>query len=373
MADTIRVPGLKQGDIVKVYSAAGENKIGSAQAIAKAGTPVTYEALVSIPQLDPNGTNVYVTVTSTIPANKLESERVAVSYTKAPQSTKPVDTNITITNNAGIPDTVKVTGLAAGDIVKVYSAATGGLAIGSAMALAKSGATITYEALVSVIQLGNTGSTAYVTVTSPSKLESDRAGQTYIDEKVTPKPLVGDINITNNAGLADTTKVTGLKDGDLVKVYKDNTISTTLGVGQTRAIVGTPVTYAVINIFQIGTGAVPLYVTVTNRGSAESQRLLITSDIEAQSSAPIANNILIINNIGTDLIVAYGLTAGDAVKVYSTKTGNPLLTNTVVPSGQTYVVILIKQLGINAGSVNISITGMGKTESTKTNIPFLQQ
>jgi len=46
-------------------------------------------------------------------------------------STAPKEDEVTITNNSGISDTVEVSGLLQGDLVKIYSSASGGKLLGS--------------------------------------------------------------------------------------------------------------------------------------------------------------------------------------------------------------------------------------------------
>ena len=88
------------------------------------------EATVSkTDMLNATGGTAYVTVTK---VNKLESTRTAKTYVTEPVSVAPVAANISATNNKlGVDDKVVVTGLAAGDVVNVYAAATGGTAVGT--------------------------------------------------------------------------------------------------------------------------------------------------------------------------------------------------------------------------------------------------
>ncbi|PHF88969.1 hypothetical protein COI45_28820, partial [Bacillus wiedmannii] len=77
--------------------------------------------------LESTGGTVYVTVTK---PNKDESSRTAVKYTTEPVTTAPAADTITVANNKkAAEDTIKVTGLVAGDIVTVYDAATKGNAV----------------------------------------------------------------------------------------------------------------------------------------------------------------------------------------------------------------------------------------------------
>ncbi|WP_051153502.1 hypothetical protein [Ruminiclostridium papyrosolvens] len=100
-------------------------------------------------------------------------------------SPKPDEANITVTNNAGIADTVKVTSLSVGDVVKVYSPTA---QIGTATVL--SGKT---EAIVSIPQIGSDAGVVYVSVTSVSGLESDKVEKPYIAEATSNYPVADNL------------------------------------------------------------------------------------------------------------------------------------------------------------------------------------
>ncbi|MBC8062225.1 MAG: hypothetical protein H7Y18_16375, partial [Clostridiaceae bacterium] len=161
--DTIVVPSLAIGDIVKVYSAATAGTLlGSATATA-AGS-----LTVNIAQLGTALGNVYVTVTSKA---LLESDRsAAVAYGAEAKSTTPIVANITLANYADIADVITVTGLSAGDIVKVYTVSSGGTVIATSKAVAIGKTGISFN----VAQLGLTSGSVYLSVTSTGKNESDR-------------------------------------------------------------------------------------------------------------------------------------------------------------------------------------------------------
>jgi hypothetical protein len=119
---------------------------------------------------------VYVSLTA---KDKLESKtRTAVFFTSE-TSPAPLATTITVTNAVtGGSDTVKVTGLAEGDIVSVYAVASGGTALGTATVA--SGDT---QATVSGVDMLNAaGGTCYVTVTKVNKWESARTAKLYVKQ-----------------------------------------------------------------------------------------------------------------------------------------------------------------------------------------------
>ena len=164
-ADTVVVPGVAVGDIVKVYSvASGGTAIGTVTATVAGSVTVT------IPQIGAAAGNIYVSRTS---KTLLESDRTAaIAYDAEGKSTILDPTGIIVKNNAvGTADTVVVPSVAVGDIVKVYSAATGGTAIGTVTA------TVAGTVTVTIPQLGTTSGNIYVSVTSKTLLESDRTQQ----------------------------------------------------------------------------------------------------------------------------------------------------------------------------------------------------
>ena len=85
------------------------------------------------------------------------TEQAAVAYNAEAKSTTLDPTKIIVKNNAvGTSDAVVVPGVAVGDIVKVYSVATGGTAIGIATATAAGSVT------VSIPQIGAVSGNIYV-------------------------------------------------------------------------------------------------------------------------------------------------------------------------------------------------------------------
>ena len=108
----------------------------------------------------------------------LESDRTMKAYLGEQISNAPLSGNIAVVNNKiGKPDTITVSGIVATDKVKVYSAATGGVVLGTVTV-----ATSQNMATISITQLGTTSGSVYVSVTSVGKLESARTAQTYTAE-----------------------------------------------------------------------------------------------------------------------------------------------------------------------------------------------
>jgi hypothetical protein len=106
------------------------------------------------------------------------------------------------------------------------------------------------------------------------------------------------------------------------------------------------------------TGLVPGFYEIIGGGNS-----ILWNEISVTSSPVV---ISVKNNpIGTDdTVTVSSLIAGDIVHV-STE-GGTLKGNATVAEGQTTATISIKQLGIGAGTIFITVTSIGKAESTPT-------
>ncbi|WP_261797510.1 hypothetical protein [Bacillus sp. COPE52] len=361
--DVVTVTGVKTGDVVKVYDAATKGtELGKATVGENA-----VEAKVEIGQIAKDAKtkgNVYVSVQG---KGELESTRTVKAY-DAEITVTPAASVIKTANNAtGEEDTITVSKLEAGDVVKVYDAATEGKEIGTATVKAdEAEAVITKKDLFVA-----TGGTVYVTVTKTNKEESARVAVKYATETVTKAPVAGAITVVNNkTGVKDVVTVTGVKTGDVVKVYDAATKGTELG----KATVGENAVEAKVEIGQIAKDAKTkgnVYVSVQGKGELESTRTVKAYDTEI-TAAPNVNNIVVLNNdAGDDIVRVTGLKAGDVVKVYdAVKEGNELKSATVADS-KTAVNVKIPQLGEEAGKVYITVTNVNKEESVRVEKDFI--
>jgi len=359
IADTVTVTGvtgLLEGDVVKVYDTndASAKLLGTSKVLQD-------KAVVSIKQLpDPSsGGVVFVTLTK---SGKTESSRFGKDYSGEPQTAALVTRNITIKNNAGVADTVTVTGLTAGDIIKVYGANDlSAKPLGTATVAKEK-----TEAVVSIKQLGTGVGLAYVTVTSIGERESDPLASSYdIEPKTVISWVTDQIVVVNNSGTADTVTVTGLVAGDIVKVYKGTILLSTSVV---------KVNSAVVSISQLGTGSGTVNVSVTRKEMQESALEPVDYDAEVQSSPPVDADITVVNNVqasSDDTVTVTGLVAGDIIKVYKTSAGGLLWGKATVASGSTEAKLTIRQLGTGAGSVWVTVTSAGKLESTRIEQSYL--
>ncbi|MGW6150616.1 hypothetical protein ACWFN4_24865 [Bacillus mycoides] len=354
--DTIKVTDLTEGDIVKVYNVAKDGEVkATSEAVADGGK----EATIKVEDLlESTGGTVYVTVTK---PNKDESSRTAVKYETEPVTKAPAADTITVANNKkAAEDTIKVTGLAEGDIVTVYDVATKGNALATeTVAQDKTEVEIKKADLLKA-----TGGTVYVSVKGVDGLESSRTAVKY-DTEVSAAPAAKTITVENNKkGAEDTIKVTDLTEGDIVKVYnvaKDGEVKAT---SEAVADGGKEATIKVEDLLESTGGTV--YVTVTKSNKDESSRTAVKYATEV-SEALKANNIVVLNNDGEDDIVRVtGLATGDVVNVYDALTEGEKLGAETVGDKKTAVNVKIKQLGEQAGKVYVTVTKNNKLESART-------
>ncbi|MGH4139883.1 hypothetical protein [Clostridium sp.] len=387
---------LVAGDIVKVYqSPTGGIAIGTATVTSKIITLGSQQiritevkAIANVPQLGSVAGNVYVAVTS---KGLLESDRTKVAYAAEKATViSPRTAGTTLNNAVGTPDTVTITGLEVGDIVKVYLAPIiEGIPLAAATATADKGSNGAI-ATASIPQFGTGAGNVYVTVTSKNFLESDKLIKVpYFGEKRSNTPFVSNITTKNNAvGTTDTVTVTNLQVGDIVKVYSTSTGDGKSTIGEamgtaTATADKSSTAIAKVSISQLGTGGGHIYVSVISKGLLESD---ITEPIvylaEIKSSTPFVYNITTENNAyGTsDTVIVKGLSVGDVVNVYSrstidgtrglgksigTATGvaNTVTTGMVATSTAT---VIIPQIGVAKGNIYISVTSKGCLESNIT-------
>ncbi|EOG8706676.1 hypothetical protein ACLJKH_001024, partial [Bacillus cereus] len=119
--------------------------------------------------------------------------------------------NVKIENKkTGDTDSIQVSELEEGDIIKVYSTLTAKTEmINSKVQSEENTTTIAKKDL-----LDSKGGKVYVTVTKVNKEESARTEVSYKAEPITKAPTAKNITVTNNkADVADTVKVTGVKAG----------------------------------------------------------------------------------------------------------------------------------------------------------------
>jgi hypothetical protein len=348
--DTVKVEGAV-GDVVKVYSdAAITDLLGQATVVKNSASIMV---TVSIDQLGWFSGSIYVTITS---KGQGESEVTKKDYDTEATSDAPDADKIFITNNAGLPDTVKVEA-APGDVVKVYSPVDFWNVLGQAT-VPKGAAAAT----ISIKQLPE-GGKIYVSITSTGKSESAWTEKTYADEIESPPLDAADITVTNNAGIPDTVKVDFIDPGDIIKVYADSSSATIWG----KATVAQGAASATVSIKQLGSMGGNIYVTLTKNGMIESTRIEKGYAAEVKSVAPMADNITVINNAGIPSTVTVDhLLPGDIIKVYEDSKLAILLGQATVAETSASVTVSFTHNGSVAGNVYVTVTINGLLESDGT-------
>ncbi|MBT2618465.1 MULTISPECIES: PPC domain-containing protein [unclassified Bacillus (in: firmicutes)] len=172
--------------------------------------------------------------------------------------------SVQITNYVGKSDSVKVSALAKGDVVKLFDSK------GKIFATSKpaSGSSTTF----SIKQLGKNAGFIYVSNTKSGMLESSRVKVSFKAEPKTPKPSASNITIKNNKGKSDTVIVKGLKKSDVVKLYSSS--------GKYLSSKTSNSSSATITVKQLGKGSGSAYVTVTRPGMNESDKVKKTFKAE---------------------------------------------------------------------------------------------
>jgi len=352
IAGTVTVKGVQTNDVVKIYDSASNGNLLASGTVAADSRSV----VISVTQLNSDGGKIYVSVTS---SGKKESSRTEIKYNAESKSEPANKDNVTITNNSDAADTVEVTGLAAKDVVNVYSSDNDDDLLGTATV-----ADGDSSAIASISQLGTNAGSVWISVKRYGRPESDRVNVAYAAESVPPQK--GNISVVNNVVISDTVTVSGLTANDIVNVYDAKKNGNLLGTG---SVVGND-TSVTISIPQLGTGSGKVYVSVTNSGRGESSRVEKDYMAEQTSTAPI--NIKVVNNlVGTaDTITVSSVEANSLVKVYDAATNGNLIGQITIPANSTSATITVNQLGVSAGSVYISVTSPGKNESSRTKAEY---
>ncbi len=363
--DTITVSELKKGDIVRVYEASkGGEAIVTSEAVAEGKTEAT---ILGKDLLKVTGGTVYVSVQS---ENELESARTAVKYESQVTVAPAVDTVKVTNNKAGDADTITVSEVTEGDIVKVYDASTEGKELGNAtVAKDAKEATITGKDL-----LVATGGTVYVTVTKPNKDESKRVTVKYEAEPTTVAPAVEKITVSNNKVEAeDTITVSELKKGDIVRVYEASKGGEAIVTSEAETFAEEKTEAIIKKADLLKTTGGTVYVSVQSENELESARTAVKYESQV-TAAPVAGNIVVLNNDGADDIVRVtGLTAGDKVSVYNEETVEEAIGTATVAENKTAVNVVIPQLGEAAGKIYVSVTKVNKDESKRVVINYIAE
>ncbi|MFG3727076.1 hypothetical protein ACGGBA_17690, partial [Bacillus mobilis] len=297
---------------------------------------------------------------------------VAAEVTSAKTAALSVEKANIINNKKGATDTITVSELKKGDIVRVYEASKGGEAIATSEAVAEGKVEVT---ITKTDLLKATGGTVYVSVQSENELESTRTAMKY-ESEVTVAPAVDTVKVLNNkAGDEDVITVSELAPGDIVKIYD---ASTGGNLKATSAAVAEGKKEATITgkDLLVATGGT-VYVTVTKPNKDESKRVTVKYGAEPTTVAPLVGEITILNSkVGdADAITVSKLKKGDIVRVYeASKGGEAIATSEAVAEGKTEATILGKDLlKVTGGTVYVSVQRVDELESTRTAVKYESQ
>ncbi|TBL80603.1 hypothetical protein [Paenibacillus thalictri] len=352
-ADKVTVKGLHAGDTVKVYRARTDTT-----ALAAASVPSSGTAELPVDQLGGTAGYIYVTVTE---AGKRESPKMQKAYDGEALTVPPAAGSIHIVNRLnGTNDSVTVTGLLAGDVVKVYADEAAASPLGSAAVAAGQS-----SAEVTVAQLSPSSGTGrvYVTLTRSPRLESRRVAKLFSEEPVSPPLLPAQITVLNyRVGMSDEVIVAGIEPGDTLRVYADESGSSV----QASAVAAPGETSVVLRAAVLsGTGGF-IYVSVQNAGKAESGRVRKGLPDQEPTPAPDPSDIAVQNNGGLiDLVAVKRLAPGDVVRVYADEAASAALGNAVVAYGSTEAAVSLSQVGAQDGLIYVTVTRAPNAESRR--------
>ncbi len=354
--DSLVVSGLQADDIVNIYeSLTSTVAVGTSGSVASGQTSVTFTSVNMF--ANSNGGTVYATVTSLY---KNESAaRVALAY-PSDVSTEPRTITI-VQNPTGTLDTVTVTGLAVGDVIKVYSTASGGTALGTSSAVSGSATQVTLS-----VNLNPRGGSAYVTAMRANKSESIRVAKAFQSEPVSTQTLISRISGTNQkSSVADTMVVTTLAVGDQVYVYDALTGGNELGHSSAIAS-GTVANLSIANLLPNTAGG-QVYVAIKNPNKLESSRVAFGYGTD-KSAVPVASNFTLFNAASSvaDTIDVSSLSVGNTIRIYSSETGGTLLAEDAVTSGTTLSFSAVDLLPTSTnGQVYATLETSTKSESDR--------
>jgi len=356
--DTITVSGLAENDIAKAYgSSVAADPIGVAIADSSGN------ATIYITQLGTSTGSVYVTATS---KDSSESSRVAKAFSAEAISSAPLAGSISVSNYiTGQLDTIAVTSLTSGDIVRAYSSLAGTVPISSSVVGA-----LDTSATLYVNQLGTNNGTVYVSIQNSGSLESPRTAKSYFKESTTTAPATLKITVTNDIGTQlDTVDVSGLTPSEIVNVYSTPTSTATIGTAKADVDGNVSITLTGGTLSPSGGR---IYISVTDTGSNESARAEVKYGKEATSAAPLASKITVLNKVsGSDSFAISGLLSGDTVKIYSSATSTlAIYTGTAAIDGTLSDTLSTGVLLSSGGNIYVTVTTTGKDESARTTVSY---
>ncbi|RYL95168.1 hypothetical protein EWI07_03885 [Sporolactobacillus sp. THM7-4] len=258
---------------------------------------------------------------------------------------------VKITNNKGKSDTVYVNGLKKGDVIRVYNSGYHLLATGTSK-----GSSIT----LSIKQLGSTSGKIHLTITHPGMTASSKTAVSYSGEPSTALKSA-QVKVTNNKGKSDPVYVTGIKKGDVIRVY--NSGHHLLATGTSK---GSSIT---LSIKQLGSTSRKLYLTITHPGMTASSKTAVSCSGEVSDTLS-SHQIRVNNNRHkSDTVTITKIKKGDYIRVYNSR--KHLIATK--KSGGSSTTLSIRQLGKGSGHIYVTTTHPGMRESGKKYVSFRKE
>ncbi|MED1471637.1 hypothetical protein [Bacillus salipaludis] len=214
------------------------------------------------------------------------------------------------------------------------------------------------------LKTGRIASGSKVSLTFMKNGEKTTLPAKIVNHILTPAMLKKDVAVINKKGKKDTVTFKNIKPGSTVRAYTKNT-----GGSLIKSLKSTS-TSAVLTITQLGKVKGTVYVTITNPGLKESDRVAV-SYLGEQSDSISKHYVKVTNNKRKkDIVSISKVTKSDIIKVYSSK--NKLLASKEVKKG-TSTSFSFKQLGARAGFIYVTITKKGMLASPKTKVSFKKE
>ena len=240
-ADVIQVDGLKSGDVLRVYNSSGVYLTASTGVAAIAnGSTFTSTANVTLPTITSGSDYVRVTV-----QNTGSDESTGTMKTFYPEKKTDVLLNnksITITNNVGYSalDTVKATGLTAGDLIKVYLQDSPNITYVVNAGFEKTTTTYAPDAFVGAVGLQQTGAALVKYGESSFQITNPSTAITHTLSGLSATKYYAaiiDINNNNIAVTGGVFKVTTPAGAALANASASTTLNTTALAGFTPYVI----------------------------------------------------------------------------------------------------------------------------------------
>lgn len=302
--------------------------------------------------------------------------------------------NITIENNkSSIADTVTVTNVTAGDIINVYDNKKT-----SAKVKLLGTTTVTSSSsigVVSIPQLGKNAGSIYISLIDSGKGESNYVGIKYSKEELSSGLKAKNVLIMNNIdGIPDIVTVNNITTGDTIRVYDSSkptakligsstcsavTITSTGAIQVTSSaaiVINGTISFALNTSLPSKSGSVFLTIENIDATKNESAKMGIPYKSDA-SIAPVASKIITFNDEGdnNDIVRVLGLSPGDEILVYDSKTGTNILGRKVVGASKSAVNVnlTLPTITKGKGTIYVSVIKNGKKESPRTAATYVSQ